>query len=131
MGLLGHVMLGGVAERILHSAELPIVVAPRGFHAGRATTVSQVSAAFGRADQTIANSKPGGGDGGLATRVETALGQGARWSSALHDVAWTDGDLPAVGISSGPLGRLFLGSNAAKIVRSSPVPVMLLSRDPV
>lgn len=189
MGLLGHVMLGGVAERILHSAELPIIVAPRGFHAGRATTVSQVSAAFGRADHdsglvlraasvarslgaplrvvcfavrpmaavvgaveesaeqlvvdewmerledeieatlaSIGSSGPGGQDGPLATRVETVLGQGTSWSAALHDVAWTDGDLLAVGISSGPRGRLFLGSHAAKIVRSSPVPVILLSR---
>jgi nucleotide-binding universal stress UspA family protein len=188
MGLLGHVMLGGVAERLLHSAELPIIVAPRGFHTGRAATVSQVSVAFGRADHggglvsraasvaqnlgvplrvvcfavrpmaaevaaveegaeqlvvdewmqrveddiaaalaSIRGSRPGGRDG-LTPRVETVLGQGSSWSAALHDVAWTEGDLLAVGISSGPLGRLFLGSHAAKIVRSSPVPVMLLSR---
>jgi len=68
-------------------------------------------------------------DGLVATRVETALGQGSSWSAALHDVSWNEGDLLAVGISSGPLGRLFLGSHAAKIVRSSPVPVMLLSRN--
>lgn len=189
MGLLGHVMLGGVAERLLHSVEVPIVVAPRGFHAGGATTVSQISVALGRADHDsglvaraasaawnlgaslravcfavrpvavvgaveegaeqlvvdewmerlqhdIANtlasvdaSASGGAEGPLATRVETVLGQGTSWSAALHDVRWTGGDLLAVGISSGPLGRLFLGSHAAKIVRSSPVPVMLLSRD--
>jgi nucleotide-binding universal stress UspA family protein len=189
MGLLGHVMLGGVAERILHSAELPIVVAPRGFQAVRATKASRLSVAFGRADEdsgllsraapvghnlgaslrvvcfavrpmaavvgaveesaeqlvveewmerleeeiatqlaSIGTSKSGGRDGPLATRVETVLGQGISWSAALHDVDWTDGDLLAVGISSGPLGRLFLGSHAAKIVRSSPVPVMLMSR---
>jgi nucleotide-binding universal stress UspA family protein len=189
MGLLGHVMLGGVAERILHSAELPILVAPRGFHAHRATSVSRVSVAFGRADHdselvlraasvarsstaalrvvcfavrpmaavvgaveegteqlvvaewmerledeiaatlaSIWSSTSGGRDGPLATQVDTDLGQGTSWSAALHDVAWTDGDLLAVGISSGPLGRVFLGSHAAKIVRASPVPVMLLSR---
>jgi len=189
MGLLGHVMLGGVAERILHSAELPILVAPRGYHAERATSVSRVSVAFGRADhdselvvraasvarnftaplrvvcfavrpmaavvgtveeraeqlvvaewmerlhddiaaalESIGSTTPAGRNGPLATRVDTVLGQGSSWSGALHDVAWTDGDLLAVGISSGPLGRLFLGSHAAKIVRASPVPVMLLSR---
>jgi nucleotide-binding universal stress UspA family protein len=191
MGLLGHVMLGGVAERLLHSAEVPIIVAPRGFHAGRATTISRVSVAFGRADpdsglvsraasvawnlgaslrvvcfavrsmamaagvqegteqlvvdewmhrlqhdiaRTVASvddSSSGGQDGPLATRIETILGQGTSWSAAIHDVPWTGRDLLAVGVSSGPLGRLFLGSHAAKIVRSSPVPVMLLSRAPV
>jgi len=190
MGLMGHVMLGGVAERLLHSAELPIVVAPRGFHAGPASTVTQVSVAFGRADHdsgliarsasvarelgaalrvlcfavrpmtamlggvgnnaeelvveewkqrldadiaaalaSSGSSTPGGPDALVATRVETALGQGSSWSAALHDVSWNEGDLVAVGISSGPLGRLFPGSHAAKIVRSSPVPVMLLSRN--
>ncbi len=49
-GLLGRVTLGGVAERILHSAELPVVVAPREFHDDGTTRVSRVSAAFGRAD---------------------------------------------------------------------------------
>jgi nucleotide-binding universal stress UspA family protein len=189
MGLLGRVMLGGVAERILHSAELPIVVAPRGFHVDRGTAVSRVSVAFGRADHdselvvraaavawsftaalrvvcfavrpmaavvgtveegaeqlvvaewmerleddiaaalaSIRDSSAHGGDGPLATQVDTNLGQGSSWPAALHDVAWTDGDLLAVGISSGPRGRVFLGSHAAKIVRASPVPVMLLSR---
>jgi nucleotide-binding universal stress UspA family protein len=189
MGLMGHVMLGGVAERLLHSAGLPILVAPRGFHVGPTATVSQVSVAFGRDDHdgrligrtapvartlgarlrvvcfavrpmaAVADTvEPGveqrvvaewmqrlghdieralaaglahdavAGDGPVATRVETVLGLGGSWPAALHDVDWSDGDLLTVGISSGPWGRLFLGSHAAKIVRSSPVPIMLLSR---
>jgi nucleotide-binding universal stress UspA family protein len=187
MGLLGRVMLGGAAERILHSAELPIVVAPRGYHEGRAAKVTRVSVAFGRADhdsrlvaraasmaglfhtplrvvcfavrpmaalvgaveeraeqlvtkewrqrleEDIAAALASGPDGESAgdrppSPVGLVLGHGSSWAEALHDVPWTDGDLLVVGITSGPLGRFFLGSHAAKIVRNSPVPVVLLSR---
>ncbi len=189
-GLLGRVMLGGVAGRILHATDLPIVVAPRDFHEGRATRISRVSVAFGRADHdgglvaraaaaaqhlsaplrvvcfavrpmaeyvgamepsseqlvvdewlqrleddiatalATAGRRSGPADGPTttATRVETVLGQGGSWAEALHDVAWSDGDLLVVGTSHGPLSRFFLGSHAAKIVRNSPVPVMLLPR---
>jgi nucleotide-binding universal stress UspA family protein len=189
MGLIGRVMLGGAAERILHSAELPIVVAPRGFHGGRAANVARVSVAFGRADHdsllvagaaslaghlsaplrvvcfavrpmtalagaveesaeqlvtrewmerleadiaaALASTPEAASVGQVGRQplpVDTVLGHGTSWSEALHDVPWADGDLLVVGISSGPLGRFFLGSHAAKIVRSSPVPVALLSR---
>jgi nucleotide-binding universal stress UspA family protein len=188
MGLIGRVMLGGAAERILHSAELPIVVAPRGFHGGRAANVTSVSVAFGRADHdsllvasaasmagrfgaplrvvcfavrpmtalveaveeraeqlvtrewmerleddiaaalASAPEAASAGAGGRQPPVDTVLAHGSSWPEALHDVPWADGNLLVVGISSGPLGRFFLGSHAAKIVRSSPVPVALLSR---
>jgi nucleotide-binding universal stress UspA family protein len=188
-GVLGRVMLGGVAERILHTAELPVVVAPRAFHEGRARHVRQVSVAFGRADhdggllaraaaaaqdmstslrvvcfavrpmaEFVGAMEPSNeqlvveewrkrleddiaaaleaapqrteADGRTvtATRVETVLGQGSSWSEALNDVSWSDGDLLVVGTSHGPLSRFFLGSHAAKIIRNSPVPVMLLPR---
>jgi len=190
MGLLGRVTLGGVAERILHSAELPVVVAPRAFQDDGTTRISQVSAAFGRADRdrrllaraasaartlgaplrvvcfavrpmagyvgaieasaealvtgewmkrleddvatalTSATEGPGqAGSTSTATQVETVLGQGSTWSQALRDVDWSDGDLLVVGTSSGPLSRFYLGSHAVKIIRSSPVPVLLLPRD--
>jgi nucleotide-binding universal stress UspA family protein len=189
MGLLGRVMLGGAAERILHSAELPIVVAPRGFHEGRATNVTRVSVAFGRADHdsrlvaraaamaalfhaplrvvcfavrpmaalvgaveeraeqlvtkewmqrledditaalaSAPDAASAGAGGRLPSPVDTVLAHGSSWAEALHDIPWTDGDLLVVGITSGPLGRFFLGSHAAKIVRNSPVPVALLTR---
>lgn len=190
-GLWGRVMLGGVAERILHATELPVAVAPRAFHEGRASRVLQVSVAFGRADHdggliaraaaaaegasarlrvvcfavrpmagyvgsiepdteqlvvdewrrrleddvaaalasaSRAGARTAEGATTTGTRVETVLGQGGSWSEALNDVAWSDGDLLVVGTSTGPLSRFYLGSHAAKIVRSSPVPVMLLPR---
>lgn len=60
--------------------------------------------------------------------LETVVGRGERWGDALADVAWADGDVLAVGASSSPVSRFFLGSHAAKIVRHSPVPVTLVPR---
>jgi nucleotide-binding universal stress UspA family protein len=58
------------------------------------------------------------------------IGQGDDWEEALHDVDWQDGDLLVIGSSeSGPVARVFLGSRAAKIVRHTPVPVLIVPRD--
>ena len=47
----------------------------------------------------------------------------------MEDVDWADGDVLVVGSSSlGPIARVFLGSRAAKIVRHSPVPVVIVPR---
>lgn len=185
--LLGRVMLGGVAERVLHGSSLPVAVAPRGYFAP-AARVTRVSVAVGRADQdgglvgraaVIADAlfsalrlvcfavRPGaaavtvqpdvedrvadewrhqlesdladslGGrdsepaDAGapaVARRVRVKLGVGPTWSEALQDIPWSDADVLVVGTSSGPLSRFFLGSHAVKIIRNSPVPVILLPR---
>jgi nucleotide-binding universal stress UspA family protein len=51
-GLLGLVSLGGVAERILHSADIPVTLAPKGFDTGASNArVSRITVAFGRADR--------------------------------------------------------------------------------
>src|SRR3954447_13075670 len=51
-GLFGLVSLGGVAERILHSADIPVTLAPRGFHTGTTNArISRITVAFGRADK--------------------------------------------------------------------------------
>jgi nucleotide-binding universal stress UspA family protein len=61
--------------------------------------------------------------------TESTIGYGRDWHESVEDVGWTDGDLLAVGSSSvGPLARVFLGSRASKIVRNSPVPVVVLPR---
>ena len=61
--------------------------------------------------------------------LETVVGYGESWEEALEDVEWQDGDVLAVGSSSvGPIARVFLGSRASKIVRSSPVPVVVVPR---
>jgi nucleotide-binding universal stress UspA family protein len=63
-----------------------------------------------------------------ADAVDIAVGQGTSWTAALTDIAWTDDEILVIGTTSSPIGRLFLGSHAAKIVRHSPVPVMLVPR---
>jgi nucleotide-binding universal stress UspA family protein len=51
-GLLGVVSLGGVADRILHSADIPVTLAPRGFDTGGTNArISRITVAFGRADK--------------------------------------------------------------------------------
>jgi nucleotide-binding universal stress UspA family protein len=60
---------------------------------------------------------------------EAVVGRGEDWGEALEDIEWTDGDVLVVGSSSiGPLARVFLGSRATKIVRHSPVPVVVVPR---
>jgi nucleotide-binding universal stress UspA family protein len=61
--------------------------------------------------------------------IETVIGHGESWEEALDDVEWDGGDVLAVGSSTeGPLARVFLGSRAAKIVRHTPVPVVVIPR---
>jgi nucleotide-binding universal stress UspA family protein len=51
-GLFGLVSLGGVAERILHSTDIPVTLAPRGFDTGSVNArISRITVAFGRADK--------------------------------------------------------------------------------
>lgn len=188
-GVLGQVMLGAVAERLLHGAQVPVVVAPRGYRGAPATELARVNVAFGRADhdsellaravvrarafnaavrvvcfavrpmavtneavestaeqavvdqwrhrltqdvattvKAVDDASSGPRSSAIATQVEVVLGVGGTWDAAMRDVEWTSGDLLVVGTSSSPLSRLFLGSHAAKIVRKSPVPVLLLPR---
>lgn len=61
--------------------------------------------------------------------VTTVVGYGHDWAGALEDVEWRDGDVLLVGSSSaGPAARVFLGSHGSKIVRQSPVPVVVVPR---
>jgi nucleotide-binding universal stress UspA family protein len=45
-GGLGHVALGGVADRIVHSSPIPVALAPRGFRAEPGGRVGRVTVAF-------------------------------------------------------------------------------------
>jgi nucleotide-binding universal stress UspA family protein len=85
--------------------------------------VSEISARTGAALDEIA-------DLPFSPRsCEAVVGRGEDWSEALEDVEWDDGDVLVVGSSSiGPLARVFLGSRASKIVRHSPVPVVVVPR---
>jgi nucleotide-binding universal stress UspA family protein len=61
--------------------------------------------------------------------VSRVIGHGTDWAEALEEIGWDDGSILAVGSSpAGPLERVFLGSRSSKIVRQSPVPVVVLPR---
>ena len=71
-----------------------------------------------------------------AEEIETAaspepavVGRGASWEEAIDDVEWRNGDVLVVGSSSAaPVARVFLGSRASRILRHSPVPVVVVPR---
>jgi len=180
-GARNRVAIGGIADRILHSAAVPVVVTPRDSTFRPGHRLSRITVAFGRGDgdsDLLARATeramsvgahlrvacfavaPLATLGGAAAEAETlvtdrwvdylkpiiaatlerttgyssadpidiAVGRGSSWADALTDIPWTDDEILVIGTSSSPIGRLFLGSHAAKIVRNSPVPVMLVPR---
>jgi nucleotide-binding universal stress UspA family protein len=65
---------------------------------------------------------------GIAPEPTTSVvATGRYWAEALEDVEWEPGEVLVVGSSAGGvLARVFLGSSATKIVRHSPVPVVVV-----
>ena len=64
-----------------------------------------------------------------AGQAPAVVGHGASWEEAIDDVEWRDGDVLVVGSSSAaPPARVFLGSRASRIIRHSPVPVIVIPR---
>ena len=61
--------------------------------------------------------------------VEASVVAGRDWEEALDSLPWEEGEVLVVGSSRlGSVARIFLGSNSTKIVRSSPVPVLVVPR---
>jgi nucleotide-binding universal stress UspA family protein len=59
--------------------------------------------------------------------VDLRVVTGNGWDQALDAADWLDGEVLALGTSpQGPIARVFLGSKGTKIVRHSPVPVLVL-----
>jgi nucleotide-binding universal stress UspA family protein len=181
-GGAGHVELGSVTSRLLHSSPLPVALAPRGFRAGPGARVTRVTAAFaGSGNELVVAAAGVSARTGAGLRVasfavqphapytsgvgregddaildewrheiraaarhalddvaalpvgprdlDAVVGQGETWDEALEDVDWREGDVLVVGSSSaGPVARVFLGSRSNKIVRHSPVPVVVVPR---
>ena len=66
-------------------------------------------------------------DGVIGKGVALQVVTGNDWRAALESVDWEDGEILALGTSPrGDIARVFLGSRATKIVRHSPVPVLVL-----
>ncbi|OYD71398.1 universal stress protein [Rhodococcus sp. OK302] len=183
-GVFGHVALGSVTSRLLHSSDVPVALAPRGFRVKKDEVVRRVTAAYsGTPDQdelvlaaaTVAARVGAGlrlaafavrssaqytttlgteGDNQVVMEwaevveretnaafervralpetpdsMEAVVGHGRNWDEALEDIDWDRGDVLTVGSSqAGSIARVFLGSRAAKIVRYSPVPVVVVPR---
>lgn len=66
-------------------------------------------------------------DGIVGDDVELEVVVGNDWDEALDATDWMDGEVLAIGTSpSSAAARVFLGSRASKILRYSPVPVLVL-----
>ena len=62
-------------------------------------------------------------------KPEIVIGHGRDWDEAFESIEWDAGDVLVVGSSdAGPVARVFLGSRATKIVRHTPVPVLVVPR---
>jgi nucleotide-binding universal stress UspA family protein len=76
------------------------------------------------ARETLAQLKT---DGVIGKDVDVQVVTGNGWDDALDAADWQDGDLLAIGTSPvGGIARVFLGSRGSKILRHSPVPVLVL-----
>jgi nucleotide-binding universal stress UspA family protein len=76
------------------------------------------------ARETLAQLKS---DGVIGKDVDLQVVTGNGWDEALDAADWQDGDLLAIGTSPvGGIARVFLGSRGSKILRHSPVPVLVL-----
>lgn len=65
----------------------------------------------------------------LEAPVQTAVSAGPDWDAALRGLDWLEGELLLLGSSRlGLLARVFLGSQAQRILRAAPVPVLVLPR---
>jgi nucleotide-binding universal stress UspA family protein len=66
-------------------------------------------------------------DGIVGKDVVLEVVTGRTWAHALAAADWEDGEILALGTSPrGDIARVFLGSRSAKIIRHSPVPVLVL-----
>lgn len=64
--------------------------------------------------------------GFAADQVESLLASGRSWGGAMDSLPWSRNEVLVVGSSSSHrLAEVFLGSSAAKILRNSPVPVIV------
>lgn len=58
--------------------------------------------------------------------VDVVVGSGHDWNAAVESIGWDTGDMLVLGSgAAAPSAQVFLGSAAGKILRRSPVPVMI------
>ena len=85
---------------------------------------SLLSAWAGQLRETLGKLKA---DGVVGDDVDLQVVTGNGWDQALDATEWEDGELLALGTTSRrSIKTVFLGSHGAKIIRHSPVPVLVL-----
>ncbi|MDN5789863.1 MAG: universal stress protein [Micrococcales bacterium] len=183
-GPWGHIAAGSVTDRLLHSSEVPIALAPRGYRVAPDMKVTRVTVAtndtesaagvllstarvthalgadlrvvtFAVRGRTMYPPRAGlhiedaiidawkkqarerqeaavhdlAGFDDVSSPSEVLMADGRDWYEALDGIGWLDGEVLAVGSSRmAPLTRVFVGSTAARIIRNSPVPVIVIPR---
>jgi nucleotide-binding universal stress UspA family protein len=66
-------------------------------------------------------------DGIVDAEVPRVIATGSGWDESVRSIDWQRDELLALGSSAvGPLARVFLGARAAKLIKASPVPVLVL-----
>jgi len=180
-GSWGHVALGSVTDRLLHSSLIPVALAPRGFRSRPDQRVERVTVAVDGTDAThavLVHAAAMAADVGarlrlvtfavrhgtmyppevglhvgdrvvqawradaeavieralatldpaLAGAAERLIAEAATWGAALDEPGWAEGDLLVIGSSTSQslVSRVFLGSTAARIIRHSPVPIVVV-----
>jgi nucleotide-binding universal stress UspA family protein len=179
-GPFGRFAVGSVTNEMLHTAPVPVVLAPRGYSPSSEARLRRVTCAFagstrsrtafdaavqlsGRhevplrlitmvvrdrqmypsqvgydAERLVAEQWRAQAEeaqmGALASlregvAVEAGIASGRNWEDALDSLPWEEGEVLVVGSSRlGPVQSVFLGANSTKIIRSSPVPVVVIPR---
>lgn len=177
-GSLGQVVIGSTADRLLHSAPVPLAISPRGYRGSKTHGLTRLTCAYpgtpeslpvvgrvaalaaelgvpmrvitfavrgrtmyppevglhaedsllqswaAQSRETLAKLKI---DGVVGDDVDLQVVTGNGWDQALDAAEWLDGEILALGTSpQGAIARVFLGSKGTKIVRHSPVPVLVL-----
>jgi len=182
-GRVGQIIVGSTATPLLHSSELPIAIAPRGYRAAKGSRLGRLTCSFAateesadlltataqfsismdcplrvvtfgvrgrtmyppeiglhaedqvlaqwrdqvQAEQKAALARLHDLDL-LPPGTTTVVATGGDWAETIDEVEWEADEVLVVGSSRvGHLARVFLGSGAIKIVRYSPVPVVVVS----
>ena len=175
-GLLGRVALGSVTDRLVHTAVVPVAIAPRGYPA-TPEPLTRITAAYGaeadlnglvaaaaglakawsipmrivsfsvrpfsiepaenlvvgqwaqRMEHEVTEQLNKVRQNFAVPDVDVVVGTGRTWRDAVEGVPWESGELLALGSgAAGAISHVFLGSAAAKIVRHSSVPVLIMPR---
>lgn len=176
-GVGGQVVIGSIAEFLLHASPVPVAISPRGYRAytGRLTRLTCAYSAASDSLDVVRRCCRLGETFGVPVRVITFAVRGKTmyppevgfdaedeilqaWASQAHDILedlrtrgivskdvalqvvtgrswqealdktqWEEGEILALGTRPrGDLRRVFLGSRSGKIIRESPVPVLVL-----